>query len=77
MFFLISSKKHLYILWGKINLKRKKKVLKNSNVNAIAIFPSIIILEVFLIINFAYHSFTNIWQNASKGTKVKDGAGVL
>ena len=53
--------------------EKKKKEKRISNVNANAIFSSLMISEV----TFAYHGFTNILQNASKGTEVKEETGVI
>ena len=61
------------ILWK----KRKKRKKKNSNINGNAIFFSLMILKVALILTFAYQSFTNIFQNTNKGTEVKEGTGVV
>ena len=76
MYFMVSSKN--YSLPPLTFCKGKKKKEKQiSNVNANAIFSSLMISEVTLILTFAYHSFTNILLNASKGTEVKKGIGVI
>ena len=68
---MISSKNY-NLLPLTFNKEKNKKEKQISNVNANAIFSNLMVLEVTLNLYFSYHSFTNILQNASKGTEVKE-----